>query len=195
IRAFATGIHIIPPMSLLFEFVQIIYWLALSTWFGGVLFIAIAWPVIVRTVRESEPILPSVLSVNLEGQHGALLAGTIVANLISILTRVELICAGALLVTMAIQLGERWQEWSVAIPRVAMYIAAVAILVYDWRFVAPLIQKHRLDYLEHADEPEIAKTAREQFDKYHLQSVLLLKIILGLLLGLIAFSTTVFPTM
>ena len=35
-----------------------------------------------RTVRESNPLLPLVLSVNLDGQHGTLLAGSIVSNLL-----------------------------------------------------------------------------------------------------------------
>jgi hypothetical protein len=67
--------------------VQILYWLALSTWFGGVLFVALSAPVIFRTVREQNPLLPTVLSVNLEGQHGTLLAGSIVGNLLTMLLR------------------------------------------------------------------------------------------------------------
>ncbi len=50
-----------------FQLIQIVFWLALSTWFGAVLFIAVAAPIIFRTVRESNPVLPMVLSVNLEG--------------------------------------------------------------------------------------------------------------------------------
>src|SRR3954454_21167129 len=65
------------PSSDLYQIVQIVYWLALATWFGGVLFVAISAPVILRTVRENNPILPHVLSVNLEGQHATLLAGSI----------------------------------------------------------------------------------------------------------------------
>src|SRR6266446_2922425 len=90
-------------MDLLFQFTQIVYWLALSTWFGTVLFIPLAAPVILRTVQENNPILTNVLSVNLEGQHGTLLAGTIVANLIQRLLAVELICGGALLLMLIVQ--------------------------------------------------------------------------------------------
>lgn len=180
-------------MSALYEFIQITYWLALSTWFGGVLFIAVAWPVIFRTVREAEPVLPTVLSVNLEGQHGSLLAGTIVANLIALLTRVELVCAAAVLVTSAVQLGNRWQEWSVAIPRVVCYLAALVLLVYDWRMIAPKIAAQRKEYLDHADEPELANAARQQFDQHHRRSVLLMMIQLAALLGIIVFSTTITP--
>src|SRR5204862_5746439 len=88
-----------PPM--LFPVVQIVYWLSLATWFGGVLFIAVAAPVIFRTIREQRPLLPTVLSVNLENQHADLLAGSVVANLLEILSRVELVCAGGVLVGLA----------------------------------------------------------------------------------------------
>ena len=186
----------VPPIiarmgGLLFELVQIVYWLALATWFGGVLFIAIAAPIIFRTVREGNPLLPTVLSVNLEGQHSTLLAGSIVGNLLAALMRVELICAGAILVTMAIQLSLRWQDWAAAAPRVAMFVAAVVFTIYQWRVVWPRIEKYRQEYIEHADEPEVANPAREQFDKYHRESVLILTIVLALLLGMIVFSTSI----
>src|SRR5688572_4108513 len=80
-----------------FEVLQIIYWLALSTWFGSVLFIAIAAPIIMRSVREANPVLPSILSVNLEGQHGTLLGGGIVGNIMNLLVPVQMACAAALL--------------------------------------------------------------------------------------------------
>jgi len=178
-------------MPALYQFIQIIYWLALSTWFGGVLFIAVSWQVIFRTVREANPVLPPVLSVNLEGQHGTLLAGTIVAEIIAMLTRIQLICAGAVLITMAIQLGMHWQDWSAAVPRAILFVAAVSLLIYDWRFIEPQIATHRNDYLDHADEPELANAAREKFDRYHRRSVLLMQILLAALLGIIVFSTTV----
>src|SRR5690349_16620971 len=118
-------------MPALYQFIQIAYWLALATWFGAVLFIAVSWPVIYSTVREADPVLPTVLSVNLEGQHGSLLAGTIVANLIARLTRIQLICAGVLLIAIAVQLGARWQDWASGIPRLILFLAAVGLVAYD----------------------------------------------------------------
>src|SRR4051812_8518310 len=87
-------------MDLAFTLNQILYWLALATWFGGVLFVAVAAPIIFRTVREANPVLPGVLSVNLEGQHGTLLAGSIVGDLLGTLNRVQLACAAALFITI-----------------------------------------------------------------------------------------------
>src|SRR6266576_51888 len=145
-----------------FPLLQIIYWIALSTWFGGVLFIAVAAPVIFKTVKDNHPILPTVLSVNLECQHGSLLAGTIVANLIAQLFYVELICAAGVVVGLIGQWflsDTAGQNWLFPMLRSAMYLAAVALLLYNWRFVWPKITLFRDQYIAHADEPEVANPA------------------------------------
>src|SRR5882724_8894864 len=86
-----------------FIVVQIAFWMALSTWFGAVLFVVLAPPIILRTVKENNPLLPTVLSVNLEGQHGTLLAGTIIGELMQPLIRIELICSGVLSLALIAQ--------------------------------------------------------------------------------------------
>jgi hypothetical protein len=179
-----------------FPLVQTLYWIALATWFGGVLFIAVAAPVIFRTVKEHNPILPSVLSVNLEGQHGSLLAGTIVANLISQLVRIELLCAATLLIALVGQwfvTDTRGDNWLPPLLRTAMYLAAVGFVVYDWRVIWPKIRLFRDQYIQHADEPDVANPANDEFNRYQHESELLLRIRLALLLALILFSANITP--
>lgn len=179
-----------------FQVVQIFYWLALSTWFGGVFFIALAAPIIFRTIRAANPILPNVLSVNLEGQHGTLLAGSIVANLLNHLLFVELICAGVLLLTLIAHLfviDTVDTNKTAAILRSALFLAAAGIVVYDRRVVWPRIQKFRQEYVNHADEPEIANPAKDNFDREHHRSVNLLGMVLFLLLGIVLFSGNITP--
>ena len=179
-----------------FPLVQTVYWIALATWFGGVLFIAIAAPIIFRTVKEHNPILPSVLSVNLEGQHGSLLAGTVVANLIAQLVRIELICAGTLLVALVGQwfvTDTRGDAWLLPLLRSAMYLALVGFVVYDWRVIWPRIRLFRDQYIHHADEPDVANPANDEFNRYQQESELLLRIRLALLLALILFSANITP--
>jgi hypothetical protein len=175
----------------LFDFIQIVYWLALSTWFGGVLFIAVAAPIIFRTIRESDPTLPTVLSVNLEGQHSTLLGGSIMSNLIAMLLRVELVCGLVLAITIAVQWGMHVQDWPAAMIRTVLLVAAIVLVVYDWRVVWPRIRHHRQEYIDHADEPEIANPARLQFDRYQRESILMLMTVVALLLGIIIFSSTI----
>ncbi|WP_428937435.1 DUF4149 domain-containing protein [Fontivita pretiosa] len=180
----------------MFQAIQIAYWLALSTWFGGVLFIAVAAPVIFRTVREADPTLPKVLSVNLEGQHSTLLAGTIVGNLLAVLSRIQLLCAGVLFVAILGQwfyIDRHGAALLFPLIRTAIYLAAVALVIYDWRVVWPRIQKYRQQYIDHADEPEIANPAKEQFDRYHMESITVLRNVLFLLLGMILFSANIRP--
>jgi hypothetical protein len=156
------------------------------------LFIAVAAQVIFRTVRESDPILPNVLSANLEGQHGTLLAGTIIGNLITMLSRIELICAGILLVTIIAQwflidLAVPWNRSSMFV-RSALFLAATLIVIYDWRFLWPKIWRYRQQFIENADDPERANPAREQFHRHQRESVTLLSILVFLLLGIVLFS-------
>jgi hypothetical protein len=174
-----------------FQAVQIAYWIALATWFGGVLFVAVAAPIIFRTVNDADPTLPKVLSVNLDGQHATLLAGTIVANLLSTLSRVQVICAGVLALAILAQWFFVDLTGANIVPpimRTAMFLAAAALALYDWWFVWPKIQRYRQEYIDHADEPDVANPAKEQFDRYHAESVSILRNVLFLLLGIILFS-------
>lgn len=181
----------------MFSAIQIAYWLALSTWFGGVLFVAVAAPVIFRIVREADPTLPKVLSVNLDGQHSTLLAGSIVGEILATLTRVQLVCA-------AVLAGAIIGQWAILSPsgtslitpllRTALFLAAAALLLYEWRVIWPRVVQHRQVYIDHADEPDVANPAKELFDQAHQESVTVLRNILFLLLGVILFSVDVRPT-
>jgi hypothetical protein len=180
-----------------FIVVQISFWIALSTWFGAVLFVVLAPPIILKTVKENNPLLPSVLSVNLEGQHGTLLAGSIIGDLMGPLIRLELICAAVLLPALIGQwliLQPRGPYVILPILRTVMYIAATVFLIYDWRVVWPRVWRYRQEYLEHADEPEVANPALDLFDKYQGESLTILRNILCLLIGMILFSAFVART-
>lgn len=179
----------------LFPLFQIIYWLSLSSWFGGVLFIAVAAPVIFRTVREARPLLPTVLSVNLENQHADLLAGSIVGNLLALLSRLQPICAAGVLLGLIGQwaLGDREGPGLLTqiILRSCLFGAAVVLVIYQWRVLWPRIEQYRAEYVDHADEPDVANPAKDQFDRLHHESVNVLMVVLALLLGLILFSGNV----
>jgi hypothetical protein len=177
---------------MLFQLVQIIYWIALSMWFGGALFVCVAAPVIHRTVMDNKPILPHVLSVNLENKHGTLLAGTIISNLMAAVSEIEMLCAALLLIVLSAQwfmidLSDNWLLIS-AILRSALYIAAVTIVVYEWRSVWPKILRFRQTYIDNADDPEKANPASEEFDRLQRESDMLLQVLVGLLLAMILLS-------
>src|SRR2546421_13005542 len=90
---------------ILFMLVQTVYWIALSVWFGGLMFISIIWPIIYRTIGEADPTLPTVLSVNLEKSHGSLLAGNSVANILRLFSAIQIGCGAVILVMLLAQWG------------------------------------------------------------------------------------------
>lgn len=182
----------------MFDLIQILYWLSLSTWFGGVLFIAVAAPIILRTVRENNPVMTNILSVNLEGQHATLLGGSIIGQIMTVLHRIELVCAGVMLVALVgqwILLRPAGPYLIMPILRSALYVAAVALLIYHWRVVWPRMWRYRQEYIDHADEPDIANPALDHFDRLQAESTNVLRNMLFLLLGVILFSANIRPTM
>jgi hypothetical protein len=179
-------------MSQFFPINQFFYWLALCAWLGGAAFVTIAIPVVFRTVRENDPTLPTVLSVNLDGAHSSLLATTIILNLFSTLVRVELVSAGVLAATIAAQwamLGN--SQVVISLSRSGLFGGAVVILLYDWRLVLPRVWRYRKEYVDKADEPEQAKAAREQFERNYRESVTLLMVRVVLVSALVWFSTMI----
>ncbi len=181
---------------MLFQLVQIVYWLALATWFGGVLFIAVAAPIIFRTVREAKPLLPDVLSVNLENQHGTLLAGSIVGAILRRLAGLQVICGVVLLAAMGAQWGLidlQASNFSAAMVRAALAVGATGLALWEWKWRSPRLWRYRQQYIENADDPQIANPAKEQFDRQHVRSQAALQWTLALLLGLILFSSAITP--
>jgi hypothetical protein len=180
---------------MLFQLVQTVYWLALSMWFGGAMFIGVAVQTIHRTVKENNPRLPHVLSANLEEQHSTLLAGTIVGNLIAALTRVEMACAAVLFLAIGSQwffvdLSDAWDKMS-AFVRSALFLGATIIVIYDGWFLWPRVMKSRQAFIDNADDPEKANPASERLDRLQRESEMLLMALVFLLLGIILFSGSI----
>src|SRR5688500_14105663 len=127
-----------------FLLVQTFFWLAISTWFGGALFIALAAPVIMRVTRGAEPLLPTVLSVNLDNQHGSLLAGEIVGSILKKMASVQLGCAIILFLMLLLQ----WlvMDLSVrnkihAVIRSTLFVGATGLFIYDRWVIWPKVWK------------------------------------------------------
>ena len=160
------------------------------------MFISIIWPIIYRTIAEADPTLPTVLSVNLEKSHGSLLAGNIVANILRLFSTIQLGCAAALLLMLLAQWGvmDLSQRNKLhAIIRAVLFIAAATIVLYERYAVWPKIMQHRQTYIDHADEPDIANPAKDQFDRYQGEEMRLLFFQIILLSLLMIFSGVVTP--
>ena len=57
-----------------------------------------------------------------------------------------------------------------------------------WTSSGARIRRSRDEFIEHADDPDVANPAKEQFDRYHRESVNVLSITLGALLLLVFLS-------
>lgn len=181
---------------MLFQLVQTVYWLSLSVWFGGAMFVGVAVQAIHRTVRENDPRLPKVFSENLEGQHSTLLAGSIVGNLISTLARIEIVCAAVLVLALVsqwflIDLNDSWVRASVFV-RSALCLAATGVVIYNGWFLWPRILKSRQMFIDNADDPDKADVESERMDRLQRDSEMLLMILVFLLLGIILFSGSIY---
>jgi hypothetical protein len=171
--------------------IAIFYWLALAAWFGSVLFVAATTAIIHRTVEEADPTLPTVLSVNLEGRHAALLGGRIVGDLLSRLWTIEVL---AMLVLAITTLG----EWlyvlnggrDVLLPavRTVLLVAAGVAAWYGNRHLRSKAEAHRDQYVEVADDPEASQAEAEQFNAAQANASSMLVFELGALAGLVLFT-------
>jgi hypothetical protein len=75
-----------------------------------------------------------------------------------------------------------------AIIRTALFLAAAGLAFYDAYALWPQVWRHRQEFIDHADEPEVANPAKDRFDAGQRRSLTLLMAVLFLLLGVILFS-------
>jgi hypothetical protein len=180
-----------------FDLVQMVYWLCVAGWFGVVLFAAMATPVIFRTVEEADPTLPTVLSVNLDAQHGTLLAMTIVSNVLSKLVYVQLVCAVGVLVAIIGQwvlLSLAGPQLVMAVIRSVLFLAATGLLLYGWLGLWPRAARQRQAYIDNADDVEKAQAARAQLTRTQRESEFVQLAIATVLSALILFGAGVHQT-
>ncbi|MGA2498518.1 MAG: hypothetical protein ABSH20_12290 [Tepidisphaeraceae bacterium] len=179
-----------------FQIVQSIYWLALTIWFGGLVFIAVAWPVIFTVVKEEDPTLPRVLSVNVDHDHAGLLAGTIVGSLIRHIGFIQLCCAAVVLLMLVCQwfvISESWHNRLSGIARCSFFVGSAIMLVVDRYVVWPKAWKAREDFIENADDPDKANVICERFIRHQRESVRLMLYQLVLLSLVVVFSSAITP--
>jgi hypothetical protein len=112
----------------------------------------------------------------------------------NVLFPIELACAGAIFVMMVAQWAVlRPVGTHVAAPllRGALYLAAVGLLIYHWRVLWPRAWRVRQEYIDHADEPDVANPALDQLDRLQSESANVLFFLATVLLGLIVFSANI----
>jgi len=181
---------------MLYQLVQAGYWLALSTWFGGAVFVMLAAAVVFRTLREEKPVLPQVLAVNLEDQHATLLGSAVMLRLLLVVGKVQLVSALVVVMGAGMHFGVadvNGQNQTAAILRVVLAVVAAGVVAYERWVVAPRLARNRQSYIDHADDPDTANPAKDAFDRDQQLSLTLLLATVCLLVGLVLFSSAITP--
>ena len=176
--------------------IDALYWLCLATWFGAVLFSAVAPPIIIRVIRGADPTLPRVLSVNLDHQHSTLLGGSVVAELLQLLFRIQAACAAGFLPVLIAKwftVERTGPHLFIPIMVTALYVGATAFLLYGWRIVWPKVMQHRDTYIDNADDVDKANAELDLFDRYSGETASIFRNLLAMLLGMILFSAALAP--
>jgi hypothetical protein len=183
-------------MTLVYQTVQIFYWLVLAIWLGGIVFLAIAAPVIFRTVRRLDVRSGKYTDPNLIDEQTAVVAGEVVGMLLARLGQVQMVCATALLPLMIAQLvvaDMSGTNFMAAILRFVLWAVAVGLLLYEWRSHYPRTWELRRRFLADAGDPEKADGSRAAFEREHRRSEQLFLAMICIVIGMVMLSANITP--
>ncbi len=183
-------------MTLLYQVVQILYWLDLSIWLGSTVFLAVAAPVIFRVVRRLEVRSGVYSDPGLRDEQTAVVAGEIVGTLLARLGQIQMVCVIAMLPLMLAQLflvNLEGSNFMAAMLRLALWAGALAVLFYEWRWHYPRTWEQRKRFLEEAGDPDRANPARAEFEREHRRSEQLFMAMICIVIGLVMLSANITP--
>lgn len=183
-------------MSLAYQAVQILYWLVLSVWLGSMLFLAAGAPAVFRAIKNLDARSGKHSDPAFDEEQTTIVAGGVMGSLLNRLTQIQLICATAMLPLMVGQvllIDLTSTNRTAAIVRAALWLAAVLIVLYQWRIHHPRTWALRQQYLDNPDDPEVSGRAREQFDREQRRAEQLFQITVFILIGLVVLSANIQP--
>lgn len=183
-------------MTYLYQAVQILYWLVLSTWLGSMVFLALAAPVIFRVARRLDVKVPKYSDGALRDEQPTILAGEMVGAMLARLAQIQMLCASLMFPLLIGQLGLAniaGTNLFAAIIRLSLWLSAVVILNIEWRWHYPKTWQLREAYLASSETPEAAATLRTRFEKEHHRSETFFQATVFLLIGMVMFSANVTP--
>lgn len=183
-------------MILLYQAVQILYWLVLSAWFGSLVFLVLAAPIVFRTVRKLEVRSGLYSDPSLQDEQTTIVAGDIVGAVLARLAQLQMVCAIALLPLMIAQLlliNLAGSNLVAAALRISLLLITIVLLHYEWRAHYPRTWRLRQEFLNNTDDPDAANTAREAFEKEHRRSEQMFLVTICLLIGLVMLSANITP--
>ena len=177
----------------LLQLIDAVSWAALSTWFGGALFLAVASGVIFRVHRDADPTLPRVLSVNIESDHASLLSAEVVSGIDRVYSLIGLVCAAVIVLLLVVRSIVEPDGNGVRLVVGVVVLFGSILTAYQGRSLRPRIERARLDYIAHADDPEQSADARSRFNRFSREYLNVLMLQIAVLLAAILFSAVRMP--
>lgn len=166
----------------------------MAGWFGSALFLILAHRTVFAVMRDQDPTLPKVLSVNIDGDHGVLLSIHLFTKLSRLMTALGIVCATMVACGLAGQIafgervGPRFIEWIV---RTGLFLASVGVVIYDRLAVTPKLSSAIASYIDQADDPEATRENREKVIRNYHEATAVLGALACTLGGLILFSANI----
>lgn len=149
--------------------------LAIGTWFGALVMLAISAAMTFQTVREYQPTLQQQPfdQPELASRTDAILAGAIVGRSLQGLKWVQIICAVIIVTTLALQLTAfktyllKSRSSLFNLVRLILLAIPIVVLMVDILWITPAIWEYRDAMYAAPASAEVRMEAREHFDRYH----------------------------
>ena len=156
-----------------YRLVQAFYWLCLGTWFGAIVMLIVAAPIVFATARGLEPTLHQPPYDQFPAQAADVLAGGTVGGMLVGLGVIQTVCAAGVLVCLGLQC----MVWPARIAggvrsplnllRIGLLLGPMLLLAVDRLVITPQLgQYQQASYTTGLAETERAE-ARKQFDHLH----------------------------
>lgn len=151
------------------------YWLALGTWLGAMIMLALAAAATFHVSREMNVTVPLLeyAPSHLAGRDAEVLGGNIVGRMIDHLSVLQMVCAVLIFITLLFQLTVfratlHLRAGSAGnVLRVLLLVAALGLLKADRIYINPAVHEHRTRLYEPDLTDAEYADAREAFDTYH----------------------------
>jgi len=185
-------------MSIVYQSIQIFYWLILSLWIGSSVFLGIAAPAIFKSIATLRVRSGLHADPSLDEQQTAIVAGGVMSSLLTRQGRLQLLCAALLMPLMVAQwfvIDLSGNHFIAAAIRFAIWAVLSLLLLYQWLSHYPRTLRHREEFLAAGpDNPEKADAARDAFEREHRRSEQLFMLGVFLLIGLLMLSVNIMPS-
>lgn len=150
-----------------FRLTQVLFWLGVSTWFGGLVVLGpvVAWQLF-TTIGQAHV---QVAGMNPQLDQSRELAGLVFGNILQIFYWIELVCLGLITGAAVGQMLLHLHLWNAGVwLRLLVIVLLAAVTLHDVFFVAPQVfSQHSQWVADLTNQPAAASVHEKLFKQYH----------------------------